>query len=253
MKTEDLIGILIPATFLTLMALEALHPAREYPKVRGWRLIGVGFFLLLAALNAALPLILPVAWMARHRLLDGTGLGTVGGTIVGYLVLSFVIFLWHRAEHRFTLLWRFFHQLHHSPVRMDMGGAAYFSPLDVIANICLSFVVTVLLLGLQPEAAALTGFVAAFYGMFQHCNVRTPRWLGYLIQRPESHGIHHSRGVHAYNYSDLPIWDILFGSFRNPETFDGEVGFAGDAPRRRGAMLLGVDVDPASATASTGR
>ena len=29
--------------------------------------------------------------------------------------------------------------------------------------------------------------VAAFYGMFQHWNVRTPQWMGYLIQR-EEHG-----------------------------------------------------------------
>ena len=37
-------------------------------------------------------------------------------------------------------------------------------------------------------------------------NVRTPQWLGYLVQRPESHSVHHQRGVHAYNYSDLPLF-----------------------------------------------
>lgn len=253
MKTEDLVGLLIVVTFFSMLALEARRPARSYPEIRGWRLIGIAFFALLMGMNAALPLLLPLDWMAKHRLLDGTRLGLVGGAVAGYLVLSFAVFLWHRAEHRVQFLWRFFHQLHHSPVRMDMSGAAYFSPLDVMANVTLGLGVTVFVLGLTPEAAALTGLVGAFYGMFQHCNVRTPRWLGYLIQRPESHGIHHARGVHAYNYSDLPIWDILFGSFRNPETFDGEVGFAGDAPRRRGAMLRGVDVDPASAAASTGR
>lgn len=61
--------------------------------------------------------------------------------------------------------------------------------------------------------------------MFQHANIRTPRWLGYLIQRPESHAVHHGRGIHRYNYADLPLWDIIFGTFRNPETATGEVGF----------------------------
>jgi sterol desaturase/sphingolipid hydroxylase (fatty acid hydroxylase superfamily) len=54
--------------------------------------------------------------------------------------------------------------------------------------------------------------------MFQHANLRTPRWLGYIIQRPESHGIHHERGLHAFNYADLPLWDMVFGTFRNPRT-----------------------------------
>ena len=35
-----------------------------------------------------------------------------------------------------------------------------------------------------------------FLGTFQHANIRTPRWLGYLVQRPESHSLHHARGVH---------------------------------------------------------
>lgn len=33
------------------------------------------------------------------------------------------------------------------------------------------------------------------------------------------------------------------GTFVNPATFDGEVGFAGDAPDRRAAMLLFRDVN----------
>jgi hypothetical protein len=71
---------------------------------------------------------------------------------------------------------------------------------------------------------------------------RTPRWLGYFIQRPESHCIHHGRGIHRYNYSDLPLWDMVFGTFRNPATYDGEVGFYTGASSRIGEMLIGRDV-----------
>ena len=46
------------------------------------------------------------------------------------------------------------------------------------------------------------------------------------------------------NYSDFPLWDMLMGTFVNPQSFDGDVGFAGDAPRRVGAMLLFRDVNP---------
>jgi hypothetical protein len=81
-----------------------------------------------------------------------------------------------------------------------------------------------------------------FSAMFQHANLNTPAWMGYFIQRPESHGIHHERGIHRYNYSDLPLWDIVFGTFRNPKTFAGEVGFEWGSSRRVGALLLGRDV-----------
>jgi sterol desaturase/sphingolipid hydroxylase (fatty acid hydroxylase superfamily) len=73
--------------------------------------------------------------------------------------------------------------------------------------------------------------------------VRTPQWIGYLFQRPESHCIHHQRGLHRYNYSDFPFWDILFGTFRNPKTWEGETGFDEPADSRYGAMLAFVDVN----------
>ena len=79
--------------------------------------------------------------------------------------------------------------------------------------------------------------------MFQHANIKTPYWLGYLIQRPESHAVHHGRGIHRYNYSDLPLWDILFGTFRNPRTVEGlQVGFYRGASARIPEMLVGRDV-----------
>ena len=96
---------------------------------------------------------------------------------------------------------------------------------------------------LEPLAAALTGYVASFYSFFQHWNVRTPRWLGLLIQRPEAHCLHHERGVHARNFGDLPLWDMIFGTFANPADFEGEVGFEAPADRRLGAMLVFVDVN----------
>jgi sterol desaturase/sphingolipid hydroxylase (fatty acid hydroxylase superfamily) len=55
--------------------------------------------------------------------------------------------------------------------------------------------------------------------------------------------LHHELGIHGRNYSDFPLWEMLMGTFVNPDTFDGEVGFAGDAPDRRAEMLLFRDVN----------
>jgi sterol desaturase/sphingolipid hydroxylase (fatty acid hydroxylase superfamily) len=249
MTLDDLIGLGIFGSFLAMMAVEAVFPARRYPTRKLWRVKGVLFLVGMAVVATATPLLIPGEWLAAHRLVDGTGLGIAGGTLVGYGAFSLVAYLWHRAAHRFDFLWRTFHQIHHAPPRLDMAGAALFHPLEVAAFLALSTVTTTLVLGLRPEAAALTGLVAQFYSFFQHMNVRTPRLLGYLIQRPEAHFVHHQRNVHAYNYGDFPLWDVLFGTFKNPADFGtGEVGFSEPADRRLGAMLAFQDVSNATGT-----
>jgi sterol desaturase/sphingolipid hydroxylase (fatty acid hydroxylase superfamily) len=243
MDVVDLIALLIPLMYFAALATEALWPARQFPARRGWRWIGVGFLVLIGTAGAVVPLLLPVQWMAAHRWLDGTGLGVVGGTLVGWIALSFVSYLYHRTAHAWSPLWRISHQIHHSPQRVDVSGSALFHPFEMVVQVLLQLFVTVLVLGLDPLAAALTGVVAAFHGIFQHWNVRTPHWIGYIVQRPEAHCLHHERGVHARNYADFPLWDMVFGSFHNPREFAGDCGFDAPADLRMAAMLAWRDVN----------
>jgi sterol desaturase/sphingolipid hydroxylase (fatty acid hydroxylase superfamily) len=243
MEPVDIVGLLIPATYFVMLAVEKWRPARAFPPRKGWAWIGVGFLLLLGTVSTVVPLLVPETWLAAHRWMDGTPLGVVGGTVVGYVVLSGLAYAYHRTVHNVDWLWRVTHQIHHSPQRVDMSGSVLFHPVEMVIQTLLQLFVTLVVLGLDPLAAALTGYVAAFYGMFQHWNVNTPQWLGYIIQRPESHCEHHRKGVHAFNYGDLPVWDILLGTFRNPARFAGECGFESPADRRMGAMLGFRDVN----------
>jgi sterol desaturase/sphingolipid hydroxylase (fatty acid hydroxylase superfamily) len=105
------------------------------------------------------------------------------------------------------------------------------------------------LLGLAPAAASATTLLMAGLSLFQHWNVRTPRWLGWLLPRPEMHALHHERGVHGRNYGDLPLWDLFFGTWVNPPVFDGRVGFDDPATGRVRDMLLMRDAHvPAAGT-----
>jgi sterol desaturase/sphingolipid hydroxylase (fatty acid hydroxylase superfamily) len=235
--------LLTPATYFAMLAVERMRPVRAFPERSGWQWIGIGFMLLSMAIGTALPLILPVDWMAEHRLVDGTGLGVIGGALVGFVVLELGVYVWHRAAHTFDFMWRGFHQIHHSPQRVDIPGALLFHPLETAAYTIIPLAVTVFLLGLDPLAAAISGYLFTFAGMFQHWNVATPQWVGYVLQRPESHCVHHRKGFHYYNFSDLPLWDIVFGTFRNPRQYMGECGFEGDADRKMGAMLAFADVN----------
>lgn len=243
MTTVDLIGLLVPLTYFAMLAVESRWPARHFPPRRGWRWLGVGFLLLIATVGTVVPLLASEEWLAAHRWLDGTRLGVAGGVLAGWLVLSLASYAWHRASHAFSPLWRFGHQMHHSPQRVDISGSTLFHPAEMVVQALIHLFITVILLGLEPLAAAIVGYLVAFHGMFQHWNVRTPTWLGYVIQRPEAHCVHHGQGVHAYNYSDFPFWDVVFGSWRNPREFRGECGFASPADRRLVAMLGFADVN----------
>lgn len=243
MSAIDALSLLVPLTFILMLLAERLWPARRFPRRRGWVWLGFACLIGVALLSSLLPLLLPGDWLAAHRLVDGTGLGVAGGAVVGYLVYSFAAYAWHRATHRYSLLWRLAHQIHHSPQRVDMPGAVLFHPFDLAMYVVLQVLVSTFVLGLDPLAAAITGYIAAFYSFFQHCNIRTPAWLGYLIQRPESHCVHHQRGLHHYNFSDFPLWDILAGTFRNPARWDGEAGFDAPSDRRLSAMLGFTDVN----------
>jgi len=139
-------------------------------------------------------------------------------------------------------LWRWFHQVHHSPQRIEIITTFYKHPLEVLLNGVISSAILYVGVGLDPRAASQAVLLTGLAELFYHWNVQTPRWLGFIFQRPESHCVHHQQDLHSYNYSDLPIWDMLFGTFRNPQEFEARCGFAGGREQRLGAMLGGVDV-----------
>lgn len=246
MPLEDLLGLAIPAAFFAFWALEAAVGAtgggRPYPKVRGWSAVGVVFFLLTSVVNVSAPVWLPPAWIAQHRLMDLTGLGLWGAPIA-YVAISLAMYGFHRAEHRVDLLWRTLHQTHHAAQRVDMPGWVIAHPLEMVAQTALITGLATFILGLDPLAATIAGTIGLILTMFAHLNVRTPRWLGYVLVRPEQHALHHERGVHARNYgNDIALWDQLFGTYQNPPAFEGEVGFGRPSIRVLPATLAFADV-----------
>lgn len=237
---EDIIGPLIPATYVLCLILERIFPARPLPKVKGWLLRGVLAFVMSGLINALVPMGV-VSALGGRSIFHLESLGTWWGALLAFVVTDSLSYWLHRAQHNSHFLWRWMHQAHHSAERLDIAGAGYFHPFDILSQVLLT-TLTAAALGVTADAAALGGYIGFFYAMFQHLNMRTPRWLGYAIQRPEGHSVHHGRGIHAYNYGNLPLSDLLFGTFRNPADFLPEAGFWDGASARVGAMLLGRDV-----------
>lgn len=238
----DFLSFLPLVLILAFLLLALVYEAREYTKPRWWKtrmtlatLLVVGGSIAITAGWGAL--------LGDIHLLNGSVLGTWPGALVGILTYELVHYWYHRTVHRYDWLWRLAHQMHHSAEVMDAFSANYLHPVDLLMFTTWSSLVFFPLLGLTLEAGLIAGAWLGFNTMFQHANLRTPRWLGYLLQRPESHVVHHERGRHRYNYANLPLWDMVFGTFRNPAEVDArEVGFYTGASTRVMDMLLLRDV-----------
>lgn len=237
-----LITTIVLLCALAMFAIELVAPGRKWPRVTGWWARAI-------ALNGVQVAMVFVAgltwdkWLANWSIFDAeAAFGQTGGALFGYLAITFIYYWWHRARHASPFLWRAFHQLHHSPQRLEILTSFYKHPLEIFANAGLSSFVLYVLCGLGPEAAVLAILITGLAELFYHWNVRTPYWIGFVFQRPESHCVHHKRGWHRQNFSDLPLWDMLFGTFHNPRTFEDRCGFDDDREQRLGTMLLGGDV-----------
>jgi sterol desaturase/sphingolipid hydroxylase (fatty acid hydroxylase superfamily) len=242
MKLEELLGLGIPVLFLVLLGFESVYAARKFETVPHWRWRGGMFFVMVLVVGSITPMLLPLHWLKAHAVFDLNHLGLLGVPL-GLLAVTFFGYWLHRAEHRFNWLWRASHQLHHSAVRIDMAGAFYTHPVEVILKVVLGTMVSTFLLGLTPLAAASVGLIGAVLSMFQHWNIRTPHWLGYLIPRPESHVLHHANGIKPQNFGDLPLWDMVFGSYHNPhQAWHGQIGLDAGNKVNLKDMLLMKDV-----------
>lgn len=241
----DPISLTMFTMFGALLLWERVAPGRTLPRVRWWTLRALGAFAVYFLLSSYLPLLWgeSLAPLQRFDLSAWPTWAAVAAGVFGYELGAYA---WHRAMHRFTPLWRVFHQMHHSAERLDVLGAFWFSPADMVTWTLLpSLVLT--LLGLPAPAATTTMLCITFLAMFQHANVRTPRWLGWFVQRPEMHTVHHARGIHHYNYADLPVIDRLFGTYRNPAGYEHDTGFWHGASTRVADMLLLRDVSAPAA------
>src|SRR5262245_4962063 len=118
---EDVLTLSLLAGFVLLLVLDKVAPARRFPTVRFWRLKGLAMFVVSIGLFSTLPFLWD-GFLGQYRLIDATGLGVVGGSLLAIAVAQLFSYWWHRAMHNVPFLWRWFHQVHHSAERVDIYG-----------------------------------------------------------------------------------------------------------------------------------
>lgn len=233
--------LLIGCATILFFTLERLCPGRTLPSSPGW----YWRVLVINAVQLSLTILAGFTWNVWLQDTHFFDLRFLESPIlegfITYLVGTFIFYWWHRIRH-LNGWWVIFHQVHHSPSRIETLTSFYKHPVEILANSLLTALVAFALLGVSLEAAAWFNVFAAIGEYFYHTNLRIPQWVGYFIQTPQLHSIHHQLDVHNYNFSDLPIWDRLFGTYKATPDFAPQCGFPRENERKLGSMLLFRDV-----------
>ena len=231
--------VLFGAAVGTLYVVERLRPLRsrkEPGPARVGRNLAIG--LLAGATTAASewPILAPVQRLADRRrlgLLRWLPLPRGLRVILGFLLLDYTLYLWHRLNHRVPFLWKF-HAVHHLDLDLDSttGLRFHFGELTLAAWFRAA---QILLIGVDRETLRAWQQLLVLSVIFHHSNLQLPiaieRRLVNAVVTPRMHGIHHSiRGDEVdANYSSLlSVWDRLHRSLKlNVRQASITIGVAG--------------------------
>jgi sterol desaturase/sphingolipid hydroxylase (fatty acid hydroxylase superfamily) len=134
------------------------------------------------------------------------------------LAFDLVGYLYHRTLH--SVDWLFaFHALHHDTRRVHMLKAVRVHFGEEFVNFLL-VVPLCIVAGIPTPLLTWLGMWNVFESNLAHSNVdqRFPRWVHYVVRTSGVHYIHHSEdgALQNSNFGGLPIWDILFRTYKHP-------------------------------------
>jgi sterol desaturase/sphingolipid hydroxylase (fatty acid hydroxylase superfamily) len=229
--------LVMAASFLVIAVWESLRPQRELsiPGERRWSRHGL-LLILSSVTSVAIYRIGPVVVAAS---LVHSGFGLFHQIALPYpvrfiltiLLLDFVRYAVHWAEHHVPILWRM-HQVHHSDPDFDLSTGARVHPLETVLMQGVTLAVVALLA--PPVAAVLAvELLTCFQVFFAHANVSMPvgleKYLRRVVVTPQMHRVHHSEDAkeQGRNLSDIfPWWDHLFRTYL-PAAATGGLGLVG--------------------------
>ena len=179
-----------------------------------------GFFQILftlgfvVILGKALSVLIAPLVDARLHIHPVTGLGIAAAALAIWWVHTFNDYWWHRLMHT-PIFWPL-HRVHHTAKEMNIFTQYRGHPGDAIitkfyALVPFSFI------DASPEVLVVFTVGGALNGALTHCSI--PWGFGllgrWLVCSPKAHHIHHSTDPDHFNtnFSFLPLWDRLFGTW----------------------------------------
>jgi sterol desaturase/sphingolipid hydroxylase (fatty acid hydroxylase superfamily) len=212
----------------------------------GWWRVGRNLGLWLANVGLSPLVVLPVSlWAAGHHLgWRPQWWSGAPGLALDIVLLDFLIYWWHRANHVVPLLWRF-HEIHHLDRFLDTTTALRFHFGEVLLSALARAAVIALLDVPFTSIVAFETLVLAA-ALFHHSNLVLPvgfeRALSKVVITPSIHWVHHHARQQDTdsNYGTIfSFWDPPFGS-KSPtqRTLDMPIGVEALAERPFPQLLL---------------
>src|SRR5215831_9271850 len=130
-------GLLICLVTLAFVFLERKFPGRELPQSAGWYLRSI-------SINTVQLLLHFGDW--SFPVIEG---------LVYWFFGTFVFYWWHRLRHA-NGFWLVFHQVHHSPKRIEVLTSFYKHPIEIIADSLITGFLIYYVLGGTALAGAWT-------------------------------------------------------------------------------------------------
>jgi len=207
-------GLVILAAVVVSFVAEQRHPLRARARPLGERLRTNAAMVALAALTlrlAMVPVALAVAAGGERAgvgLLRWLPLPPAIAAILGFLLLDWTVYAWHRLNHRAPLLWRF-HLVHHTDLDLDVSTAFRFHVGELLLSTGWRSA-QIVLLGVGPGLVLIYEAAMEAATAFHHSNwrlrVALERGLDVVLVTPRMHGIHHSV-LEAETNSN---WSVIF-------------------------------------------
>jgi len=161
------------------------------------------------------------------------------------LVVDFIIYWLHRAQHRFAILWRT-HAWHHSPEHLYWLSGFRTSLLHSFINNIPQVVVPIAIFHLTPFETAIGYSLGLCIQFWEHTNLKVNIGaLEWIFITPDYHRVHHS-ATHKVGKNlgtTFTFWDRMFGTFVDPHTFPEQfpLGLGEEIkPRNIPRMMVGV-------------
>jgi sterol desaturase/sphingolipid hydroxylase (fatty acid hydroxylase superfamily) len=233
------------AWFALVFAGERLRPAAARPAVAGLPRLGRnGTFWIINTLLSPLVVLPVTAWAATHRA-EWRPEWWSGwtGFALDVILLDFLIYWWHQANHRIPFLWRF-HEVHHLDRFLDSTSAIRFHFGEVLLSAGARAAV-ILVLGFPFASVLAFEALLLCATIFHHSNLHLPPIVESALSRaiitPSIHWVHHHdvRSDTDSNYGTLfSFWDRLFRT-RSPtiRTPTMSIGVEGNPERPLPALL----------------
>jgi len=239
--------------FALFFAGERLAPAVRWPAVgeaagtaAGVRRLGRNLALWLLNVGLSPLIVLPLSLWASEAAIDWRPQAWSGvpGLLADVVLLDFLIYWWHLANHRIPLLWRF-HEVHHLDRFLDTTTALRFHFGEVLLS-ALARVAVIYLLGFPFSSILAFEALVLMATLFHHSNLRLPARLegalSLLIITPSIHWVHHHarQSDTDSNYGAVfSFWDRLFSSrSQTRRTAKMEIGVQGRAEQPLARLLL---------------